>query len=260
MQTWQEQKEFFEGHWEAMKAAVESGGAPSVIEFIGGFQDLERRVLFIFARQGLAMGDWEGKSFDPYIEVCDAGIEEIVRQAEEADDDETRRKRLNAAHILSYNLTADLADCWPGDDDLRTKAHFERGLKAAEDCLSWCPEDQYPGLSMDWWARGMHLLSLAEFPTAVESFTEALDLAQKAAKQAEKPTTVSPRGDFSVILNAGYLGLARTLAGDPAGNSLYVEAITAYGAQLEDPDKKDDAEFGISQLEEVRGSLGSDQE
>lgn len=255
MQTWQEQQEFFQGHWGAMKAAVESGGAAAAIEFINGFEDLEQRVLYIFARQGLVMGEWEGKNFDPYIGVCDAGVEEMVRQAEAAGDDETRRKRLNAAHILSYNLAADLADCWPGDDEPRTRAHFERGLRAAEDCLEWCPADQYSGLSMDWWAKGMHLLSLTEFPSAVESFNESLDFAVKAAAEASRPTTVSPRGDFAVILGAGYLGLARTLAGDPTGNTLYVEAVTAFGAQLEDSEKKDDAEFGISQLETVRGSF-----
>ena len=261
MQTFQQQKAFFDGQWDKMKAAAEAGGGTAVAEYILGFDDeLERRVLFVFARTGLVMQDWEGKNFDDYITVCDAGIAEVFRQAEAAEDEETRAKRRNAAHVISYNLTADLADCWPGDDDPREKRHFERGRKAAEDCLEWCPPDVLPGLSMDWWAKGMHELSLGA-PEAASSFEQSLDLAVKVAEDAGQVATVSPEGEFGVILGTGYLGLARMASGDDAAGALYVAAVSAFGAQLEDEEKKDDAGFGISQLEKVRekvaGSLGS---
>ena len=51
-----------------------------------------------------------------------------------------------------------------------------------------------------------------------------------------------------MILGAGYLGIAQAVAGDKAGNALYQEAITAFGAQLQDEGKKGDAQFGIEQL------------
>jgi len=47
--------------------------------------------------------------------------------SEAAPDDQAREGLLQGASILSYNLSADLADCWPGDTLERTRAHFEAG-------------------------------------------------------------------------------------------------------------------------------------
>ena len=78
--------------------------------------------------------------------------------SEAAPDDQAREGLLQGASILSYNLSADLADCWPGDEKERTRAHFEAGLAAAKDCVRWREELQNPPgtLSMAWWAKGMH--------------------------------------------------------------------------------------------------------
>ncbi|MHC4341399.1 MAG: hypothetical protein ACYSX0_14455 [Planctomycetota bacterium] len=51
METFQEQRDFFQARWNGMREAAESGGAKGIIRFIEGFDDpLERRVLHIFAR------------------------------------------------------------------------------------------------------------------------------------------------------------------------------------------------------------------
>ncbi|MHC4470309.1 MAG: hypothetical protein ACYS99_05030 [Planctomycetota bacterium] len=258
MQTFEEQKSFFDSHWGTMKEAVESGGGKAVVDFILGFEDdLERRVLFVFARQGLVMADWEGKGFDPYIEVCDAGVEEMLRQAENAPDDDDAKKRVNGAHVISYNLACDLADCWPGDDAPRNPEQFERGLQAAEDCLRWCAPQITAGFARDYWVKGMHELSLGDRRAAAESFEKGQAYAAEAAREEERPDTVSADGEFGVILASGFVGLARFLDGQESGRAQFDEAMEAFKAQLEVEERRDDAKFGIAQLETVRERYAS---
>lgn len=255
MQTYQEQLDFFNQHWPAMAEAAESDGAAGVIAFIDGFgDDLERRVLYMFARRGLGSDEWEGKSLDLLIEVAEAGIAEMLRQGESAEDKETRNKRIDSANVVSFNLAADLADCWPGDSMPRERRHFERGLKAAEDCLMWREMLGKPAgpFSMAFWVHGMHALSLDDTETAVSSFKSSLEYAQQAAEDEGASAEIAPESTFGVILEAGYLGLARWKAGDGGGRELYEEAIAAFGSQLEDEGKRSDAQFGIDQLETVK--------
>ncbi|MBN2082987.1 hypothetical protein JW859_12380 [bacterium] len=255
MQTYDEQAAFYNAHWPAMKAAAEAGGGKAVSEFILGFEDeLERRVLFMFARQGLAMDDWQGKSFDALIEVADAGIAELIRQSEGTKDPETRDKRIDAANVISFNLGADLADCWPGDDQPREVRHFLRGAQAGEECLRWREQLKKPAgpLSMAWWLKGIHEFCLGKKQAAIDSFQQSLDLARKDAANAGLATDISAAGTFPVILGTGYLGLAQWRAGDDDGQAQYLQAIAAFSEQAQDDKTKDDALFGIAQLEAVR--------
>lgn len=255
MKTFQEQLDFFKQHWPQMAEAAQSNGAAGVVDYIAGFDDdLERRVLYMFAHQGLADKAWEGKSLDLLIDVAEAGIAEFLKQAEAAPDKETRNKRIDGANIISFNLAADLADCWPGDDMPRERRHFERGLKAAEDCLKWREMLGKPAgpFSMAFWVHGMHALSLGDLETAASSFQSSLEYAQQMAAADGASTEVVPGSTFGVILEAGYLGLARWKAGEDGGQELYEEAIAAFTGQLEDENKGQDARFGIDQLETVK--------
>jgi hypothetical protein len=255
MQTFQEQLDFFNEQWPKMAAAAEANGCDGIVEYIGGFDDdLERRVLYMFARQGLGNSEWPGKSLDLLIEVADAGMAEFIRQAEAAPDKETRNKRVDGANVISFNLAADLADCWPGDDTPREQRHFERGLKAAEDCLRWREMLGKPAgpFSMAYWVHGMHALSLGDTETAISSFQSSLEYAQQVAAEEGATTEISAESTFGVILEAGYLGLARWKAGVDGGQELYEEAIAAFTAQLQDTEKQDDARFGIDQLQTVK--------
>jgi hypothetical protein len=261
MQTFQEQKAFFDQHWPAMKQAVELDGSQGAIDFILSFNDdMQRSVLFVFAHFGLVNEDWQGKSFDAYIEVCDAGIAELLRQADTAGDDETRNSRTNAANVISYNLAADLAPCWPEDVVPRAKHHFERGLKAAQDCVHWREMLHKPPMpfSMAYWTQGIHQLALGDGAAAAESMAKSLDYAKQASQADGGATEVSSAADFSILLGAGYFGLARWAAGDAKGKAQYEEAIALFKAQLDDAEKKDDAEFGIAQLEIVKAKFVGD--
>ncbi len=250
MQTPQEQRAFFDQHWLALKAALESGGSAAAIALIDSFtDDLERRVLYVFARQGLVFREWAGKGFDPYIEIADAGIAELLRQADVADDEETRMRRRNGAHIISYNLAADLADCWPGDDQPRSQAHFERGLKAARDCIAWCDPSITDGLARDWWVLGMHQISLGDAHAAVTSFRNSLEFARQFASADPGSLEAEP---FAVTLGLGYLALARMISGEKGAQDEYAAAIATFSEQLANELRKEDAKFGIAQLEEVR--------
>jgi len=255
MNTVEEQQAFFKEHWPAMRTAAEERGAEGIIEYIQAREDdTERRVLFAFARMGLTNPGWEAGSFELLIEVSDAGIAEMLRQAQAAPDEETRAKRIDGANVISYNLSADLADCWPGDDTERSPEHYRRGLKAAKDCIHWREElGKGPGpFSMAYWAKGMHELSLGETAKASDSFATSYDFAKQSAQEAGETFELSPEAGFVVILGAGYLGLAQWAKGDPAGKQLYDQAAAAFHTQMQDEAKKDDAEFGMMQLEKVR--------
>ena len=256
MKTWEEQIAYFDESWPAMQQAVETGGGTAVIEFINSRkEDQQRRVLYMFANRGLVNKEWSGKNFDDYITIADAGIKHFLSWAESAEDEKTRNGRVDSANILSFNLSADLANCWPGDEAPREKRHFERGLQAAAQCIRWREELDKPGgpRSMAQWAHGMHQVSLGDAAGAVTSFTAAMEHGKQAAKDNDLAADVSANGGFLAIVAAGYLGIAQQIAGDAAGKGQYAEALEAFKAQLADDKKKDDAQFGIDQLETVKG-------
>jgi hypothetical protein len=86
-------------------------------------------------------------------------------------------KLKDTGNIFSYNLLADLADCWPDDDLPRERHHFEEGLRAAEDCIRWREELGKPNdrKAMAWWGKGAHLLSLDRANEAVDAFKTTCD-------------------------------------------------------------------------------------
>lgn len=250
------QAEFPEIHWDEMRTLMEKEGPDAVIEFIAGFDDAEqRRKLFSFGRFAFAMRDWEGKNLDAVVAVANAGIAEGLRQAEAAPSAEEAAKLVDFANVMSYNLSADLAECWPGDTLPRDKRHFEAGLKAAEDCIRWREElGKGPGpFAMAYWAKGMHQLSLGDVAGAVENFEKSYDYNVEVAKEEGAAAEVSPEAGFGLILAEGYVGLAQWAGGDEAGKGRYEAAITAFREGAEKyPDKKDDFQFGVDQLEWVK--------
>jgi tetratricopeptide (TPR) repeat protein len=253
------EKEFPEKHWEEMRERMISGGPDAVAGFIQEFDDpLARRKLYGLAHQGFSYRDWDGKNFAHVIAIVEAGMAEGVMQAESAGDSETRAKLLDFANVLAYNLSADLAECWPGDETPREKKHFEKGLELAERCIEWRAElKKGPGpLSMAYWARAMHKLSLGRKAEAEADFTASLTHAAAAAREQGKPEACTSGGDFAVILGTGYLGLARWAQGSEEGRQQYQQAIDAFRATAASvPDQKEDAQFGLDQLRTVAGKI-----
>lgn len=251
MQTFEEQQAFFNAQWPALRAQLEAGGAAAGIAFIQGFDDeLERRVLYFFAKTGLMDPAWPGRDLNLYIAVADAGIAECLRQAEVAPDEETRRKRINSANVISYNLGADLACCW--DDGLeRTPAHFARGLKCGEDCIRWRLELGNPPftLCIAYWLRGIHRLAQSDLPGAQADFAESLRYAETVAAESGKPVELAGE-DSNIVFGHGMVALTKLIMGDESARPEYdqVRAIFARHLQSDDSELREDAEVYDPQL------------
>ncbi|HUT97583.1 MAG TPA: hypothetical protein VM054_00740 [bacterium] len=248
---------FPEGEWETLRGLMKTGGVEAVVGYVAGFADpAERLALFGFARPAFAYREWAGKNLDDLVTVGEAGIEEALRQADLAADDDARRELVEWANVEAYNLSADLAECWPGDDLPRERRHFEKGVELADRCLAWREElGKGPfAFSLAYWARGMHDLSLWNVESARGDFAAALEYSKTYAVEEGLPADCVPGGEFTVILNNGYLGLALWIQKDPMGPVLYYRALGAFrGTAADFPEMADDAQFGIEQLEKVRG-------
>lgn len=257
MESIADERAFFEEQWPRLRTALERDGAAAVVDgILSHSTDAERAALFRFARQGLVLGEWEGKNLDAYVTVMEAGIAWLTTRAGAVAADE-RDDYLAVLTELTFNYAADLADCWPGDDELRRVEHFERGRDAAEQSVGLREELGKPDSSkhLGWWAYGYHLLRLGSTDAAVDAMERSLEHARNAARAQEQSDHISSQAPFPVLVGAGYLGLARIADGEPSGPDLYGEAIAAFQAQLETPDQADDARFGIDQLERVRGFI-----
>jgi hypothetical protein len=248
---------------DTLGAAFKDGGADKVVAFIQGTPDPAlRRKLYAVARQVLPGRQSSDRRFDDVIRIARAGIAEDLREAELARArgvaDEAR-ECIDSANRLSYNLSADLAECWPGDEAPRERHHFEAGLRAAYDCVVWRQELGKPPdrRAMAHWAAGMHQLSLGNLVEALCAFEAAFGLALDSAVTADggedvKPEAyVRPNGNFGVTLYYGYAGIARHLLGDESGARQFELACGAFAETLKSPRDKEaaeDAEFGLDQL------------
>jgi hypothetical protein len=251
MDTFQQQLGFFDAQWPELKVALERDGAGAMAELIRSRDDAqERRVLFMFANRGMVGGEWEGKNLDDYITVADAGIAEFLAQAGSASEPALSERLTDGANMLSYNLSADLADCWPGDPLPREERHFARGLKAALDCIHWRELlRKGPGpFSMAYWAKGMHELSLGRHADSMASFNQSLEYARRSARDAG----TEPDIDFAVILGTGYLGITMAASGNTAGWEQLERAEGTFRNQLEQTGGNGDASFGLEQLATVK--------
>jgi tetratricopeptide (TPR) repeat protein len=243
---------FPEVHWDEIRRRVESEGAKSVVEFIQQQENPGARLnLFAFTQQALGSREWRGKNLDALMQVADAGIQTALAIAGESENKNKAAAILDFGNVLSYNLAADLAECWPGDDLARETRHFERGLAAADACLQWRRElgkGDYP-FAVAYWARGMHLISLGRYRAAVGALAESVHHAKKLAAEKGVSTEVEPDGDFLVVLNSGYWGLARALVGETDGRALYEHACLAFEESC--GEHAEDAQFGLEQLRHV---------
>jgi len=253
--------ELEEQRWQELKAHMERGGAADVVRYIETIPDPEmRRTVYAAAQKGFAIKDWTGKNFDALIEVVTAGIGETLQQALLTENGEETWKLTEFANILSYNLSADLAECWPGDENPRERRHFEAGLRAAEDCVRWRRELGKPPerRAMAYWAVGMHQLSLGNSYEALGAFETAAGLSRVAVVGTGRDE-IKAGGDFAVLLDAGYLGIARWVLGEAGGKEAFESACAAFEETAEkyDGEQREDATFGLNQLRWVATKFSS---
>jgi hypothetical protein len=259
MKTFEEQQNFFNKHWTEMKKGLEEGDSYAGLNYIKeNFKgELERRVMYVFARTGFIFDDWKGKNLDAYILVVDEGIKELLRQAEESTDGEIRDKRTDTANIISYNLGADLAFCWE-DTFERTDSHFKRGLKAGEDCVRWRKELNKPSilLSMAYWLCGIHRLALNDKETALKDFSESLRYAELDSKEQNKSTKLE-EADGAFVITHGWVALTKLLMGKENTQQEYDKVMKTFQEHLESEDEniREDAKIYVEQLKKVEKLL-----
>lgn len=252
-----DERAFFSRHWPDLRKTLEQAGPDALVSAIlSRASDAERAALFRFVRQGLVFEEWEGKNLDSYMSVVDAGRAWLSERAAAVPTDE-RNDYLAVLAELTFNFAADIADCWPGDDEPRDQRHFQRGMEVAEQSVGLREELDKPDSSkhLGWWAFGYHQLRLGHTDGAADCMERSLEHARRAARDAGEHDEITSQAPFPVLIGAGYLGLARIADGEPSGPDLYGEAVAAFHAQLSDADLKDDAQFGIDQLERVRGFI-----
>jgi len=218
----------------------------------------DRRRLYSLALQALGRQRWAGKSLDAQVALARAAIAEGLRQAGAEPDPEEAAKRLDFANALSYDLSADLAPCWPDDPRPRERRHFETGLAAADDCVRWRERLGKPAgpLSTAWWARGIHLLALGRRAEALEAFERSRDLAREAAASEGRGTSLDASGHWSVLLGEGYVEIARQGLGDQEAPARLDALLgTIEEAAESRPAERDDLLFCREQLQLARGCL-----
>lgn len=255
--------EFPANQWETMKSLVENDGPIATIRFVEGHAPDERRKLYEFGHRALSGREWSGKNLDALVIFVRAGIESALAQAAAAPEDERRHQLEDAASKHAFNLAADLAECWPGDEMPRERRHFQTGLEMARQALDWRERLAKGALpfALAWWAHGMHLLSLREpaaTAAAATSFERALEWSRRIAVEKQVPTEVHPDTDFQVLLNTGYLALARQQAGDASAADLERDVTLAFRTRVDrGGEDRDDFQFGLDQLAKVRSQLGA---
>ncbi|MBN1433948.1 hypothetical protein JW921_04255 [Candidatus Fermentibacterales bacterium] len=249
-----------EGTAARLQLLMETGPPMEVVRFILEQPEQDRISLFHLAREVFTFGNWEGKELDDLIVIVDAGIEEAMRQARKAPrEPEVVMALVDEANVMSFNLSADLAECWPGDTLVRYERHFERGLSAALQCVEWRIEmdkDEY-SLFMAYWAAGMHQLSLERYEQALYTLNQSLNHAQQHTIDSGLPLGVAPQAGFDLLLAHGYLGIALIMCGETSEQ--YDRAIEAFRDGTEEtPEWAEDYRFGMAQLEKARAVISGE--
>ncbi len=253
MKTFDEQRAFFLEQWPILQAALQKGGAEALGSRIEAYEEgLEKRVLYLFLRQKLGMG--EEADFEAYAEVARRGIRMGETEAERASKEEDQNRRFHFAHILAFNLGADLAPCWPKDSLRRSEVDYQVGAWAGAKCLELAERmgSDAGTWSNDFWLLGMHELALGNFVEARDAWSKGVHKAWEAEGVPVAQRELGVKAPFGVLLQEAKRSLARLLLGDPEGRVEYERCLEFFREQAKDKSKADDAQFGLAQCEEVR--------
>ena len=248
-----------EDYQDTLTQILADEGPYGVLEYIDGFEETTQIELFSIARQVMVFGRWSDRNLDEIVMVGEAGIEQVMAMANAATDQLEIQTLLDIANVMSFNLSADIAQCWPGDTLYRSEELLQRGLSAALQCVEWRRElnkDDY-SLYIAYWAAGMHQMSLNRPQEAVYNLVKALNHAQQYTIDSGLTLGLCPSAGFDLLLAHGYLGIAMEMCG--MEDDQYSRAISAFHQGMEEyPEWSEDYSFGIEQLQWARGNLIDD--
>ena len=142
---------------------------------------------------------YEAKDLANLTLISAAGIQFALMQAHRLH--ESAYALRSHAKALAYNLAS---YTWPGWDEPRlpiNAAHLAVGLSAAKANLRLARELEKGDLPLSraHWVMGAHYLATADWPAAIQSFTAAVEHAQKADATAD------------ALLSQGYIALTEIL-------------------------------------------------
>lgn len=217
--------------FEKVKSILQRQDTYKAIEYINGLGEppvVAKRYL------DLAMDFyWKEKNVPAVVSFAQAGIHYCLLKAQDySKDDAVKLKGI--AMALSYNLAS---FTWPGWDEkgiVITQADLIAGLDAARLNLRLATElEKGPiAVSIAHWAIGAHYLALGDYDKAIWSFTAAQEKTREAKDKA------------SELMNTGYIGIAKILAGkEKDGKKEFDNALGGLKQQ-----KTEDAHFYIGQL------------
>jgi hypothetical protein len=243
-------------HTSELMDLIVNEGPEAVTTFISGFELMDRIALYGLARELYVFNQFEGQNLDDLVSVMDFAIEDILAAAREEDAALLRMELLDQANIISFNLSADLAECWPGDTLTRYTRHFERGLSAALQCIEWryYLEKGDEPFFQAFWAAGMHQLSLGMPEEALYNFVRSMGHADQITIDAGRPLGFHAGAGFELLLAHGYFGLALIEAGEPSEHYDLTIDLLKEGME-EYPEFAEDYRFCIDQLEWARARL-----
>lgn len=137
-------------------------------------------------------------------EIYEACVEEALGSVNgnDAGDEEL----LMYANVTSYNLAANLADCWLDAEEPRSDKHFNAGLVAAKRCLDLRRQLNKPpaAMAMAYFVKGVHEYSLKDYPTAEITWSSKLEN-EISGRDESAPATE----DLDILLSHGLINLAR---------------------------------------------------
>jgi len=163
----------------------------------------------------------ENQCLDRMHEVYEACIVESLAVA---GDDESLVQYANAT---SYNLAANLADCWSDAEEPRTTKHFTAGVDAAKRCLDLrVTLDKPPiAMAMAYFILGVHEYSLQNYSAAELAWSKKLENEFLGFEEPSQATT-----DLNVLLSHGLIGLARWSQGKE-NDSQYEQSLRQLEAE-----------------------------
>ena len=214
-------------------------GPSAVVRFVRRASACDRTALWHFVRSAFALREWEGKSLAAITAVCEAGVADMAE-----------REELDEANVLSYNVAADLAPCWPGDDLPRRAEDYHAGLIAADRCIRWREQLRKgaDAMAMAHWVRGIHLMGLGRAADAAAAMTLACRAADTGAADAPAPTTL--------LLYRGYRALAGITDGETSACRDFETIVAAFEANADDnPVEADGIAFHLGQLAKTKRIL-----
>jgi hypothetical protein len=242
-----------ETHWFSnVVASMEEEGAAAIAAKINAenvsIEDIESIRAQISESDG---------SLDDVSVILQAVVDAALTLADIAADDQ-REVITQYANVTSYNLAADLADCWPGDQSSRSPGNFEAGLYAANTCIRLREEMQKPpqAFAMAYFIKGVHEYSLGDRSAALASFCKQLDFEHKASgvKKSELP---GPELASNLLCAHGLIALVKFGLGDDQAEKEYEKIQDHLSARAKSvPEDKENCDLYLGELQALREKHG----